>query len=66
MRCKDTWGQHIPLEKMEAYKQLLNDGLITNPHVTYVRSTRMTIVEYDSDHDHKWIREELRNRMGGK
>ena len=62
MCCKDTWKRHIPPEKLAAYKQLLDDGLITNPHVTYVRSDQSTIVEYDSGRPHEWILNELRNR----
>ena len=60
MRYKDTWKRHIPDEKLAAYKQLIDDGKIKNHHVTYVRSTRTTIVEYDAD---ETVRDELRKAV---
>ena len=62
MHCKDTWTRHIPPNKLAAYKQLLDEGQIRDPHVTYVRDVGLTIVEYESDYTHTHILDELAKR----
>lgn len=62
MRCKDTWTRHIPPEKLAAYKQLIDEGVIRNQHVIYARKERITIVEYDSELDHQDVLNELKKR----
>ena len=62
MHCKDTWIRHIPSEKLAAYKQMIDDGLIFNQHITYVRSEKTTIVEYDANHTHEYILAQLKKR----
>ena len=49
MRYVDTWKHRIPEEKLKAYKSLLSEGVITDPHVTYIIETGETDVEYASD-----------------
>lgn len=49
MRYVDTWKHRIPDEKLKAYKSLLSEGVITDPHVTYTLETGETDVEYTSD-----------------
>lgn len=62
MRCKDTWTRHIPPEKLAAYKQLIDEGIIRNQHVIYARKKRITIVEYDSELNHQDVLNELKKR----
>ena len=59
MRCKDTWKRFIPPNKLSAYKQMLDEGLIKNPNVTYYKQSRVTDVEYDSDLPHEVILQEM-------
>ena len=63
MHYKDTWKRHIPPNKLNAYKQLLDEGLIKNPNVTYYRRSLVTDIEYDSDLPHKAILEEMAKRI---
>lgn len=49
MRCQDTWKKHIPVQKQFVYKRLLDENKIQNIHLTYIRSTGETIVEYDTE-----------------
>lgn len=62
MLYKDTWKRHIPPEKLRAYKQLIDEKVIRDPHVTYARIDKITIVEYSSEKPHEWIRAELAKR----
>lgn len=62
MLCRDTWKRRIPPEKLSAYKQLLDEGVINNIHVTFARAENVTIFEYDSDKPHEWILAELAKR----
>lgn len=52
MRHSDTWPIFIPPDRLAAYKLLLDRQIISKPHLTYVRDTRTTIVEYDSEYQH--------------
>ena len=61
-RYKDVWRMHIPDHKLAAYKQLLDDGVITDPHVVYDRKDRTTTVEYSSELPRETILEELKKR----
>ena len=63
MRCKDTWRKKVPANKMMAYKQLLDEGVIENIHITYIKSTKETVFEYDSDQDHDDVLKELAKRV---
>ena len=62
MKCRDDWIVHIPHNKLMAYADMIDKGLIRNVHVVYVRSTGRTLVEYDADHPHEWVIEELKKR----
>ena len=62
MHCKDTWKRHIPNDKLSAYKQMIDEEMITDPHVVYEKSTGITTIEYESDNPHEWILEELKGR----
>jgi len=62
MRYKDTWNHQIPNSKLAVYKVLIDDGKITNHHVTYNRQNKTTTVEYDAD---EATREEMRRRSHG-
>jgi hypothetical protein len=60
MHYNDTWKRHIPEEKLAAYKKLIKEGKILNHHVTYVRQSGITIVEYDADES---VRDELKKAV---
>ena len=62
MHCKDIWKKHIPQRKLEIYKQMIDERLITDTHVTYCRDIGWTVVEYESDHTQEWIRQEMARR----
>ena len=62
MYCKDTWTRWIPPNKLAAYRQLIDEGLISIRQVIYDRASGMTTVEYDTESPHEQIREELRKR----
>ena len=63
MRYKDTWKKKIPVNKLMAYKELLDEGVIENIHVTYIKSTKETVFEYDSDQNHDDVLKELAKRV---
>ena len=46
---RHEWAKHIPDKKLVAYKYLIDEGLIMNVHVTYVRTSKLTVVEFDSE-----------------
>ena len=62
MRYTDTWKRHIHPEKLTAYKQLIDEGVIRNQYVIYARKERITIVEYDSELNHQDVLNELKKR----
>ena len=62
IKCVDFWPVQIPTNKLEAYRQLLDEGQIRNIHVIYNRNTGSSTVEYYSTIPQEWIREELRKR----
>ena len=62
MYYKDTWKKRIPIEKLSAYRQMIDEGQITKHHVIYNRRTGSTTVEYYAIAPHEWILEELRRR----
>ena len=62
IKCVDYWPEHIPDDKLAAYKQLIEEGQIMKHHVIYDRTTGSTTVEYYAIAPHEWILEELRRR----
>ena len=62
IKCVDFWPVQIPPEKLDAYKQLIDEGQIRKHHVIYNRRTGSTTVEYYSTVPHEWVREELKRR----
>ena len=66
MHCKDTWKRHIPNDKLFAYKQMINEGMIIDHHVVYERKTGITTVEYKSEKPHEWILEEMKRRCANE
>lgn len=62
IKCIDYWPGHIPPEKLDAYKQLIEENQIRKHHVIYNRQARSTTVEYYAIAPHEWIREELKRR----
>ena len=62
VKCVDYWPEHIPQEKLAAYKQLIDEGQIRKHTVIYDRTAGSTTVEYYAIAPHEWIREELKRR----
>ena len=62
IKCIDFWPGHIPPEKLDAYKQLIDEGQIREHHVIVNQRTGSTTVEYYSTIPHEWILEELKRR----
>ena len=62
--CKDTWTRLIPPEKLDAYKQMVEEKQIRMHRVIYDRTTGSTTVEYYAIAPHEWILEELKRRSG--
>ena len=62
IKCVDYWREHIPPEKLEIYKQLIDEKQIRKHHVIYSRITGSTAVEYYAIAPHEWIREEMAKR----
>ena len=59
IKCVDYWPVEIPVEKLAAYKQLIDAGMILKHHVIYNSRTGTTTVEYYSTVPHEWVKEEL-------
>ena len=59
---RDVWKMHIPDNKLDAYKSMIDDGHIQNHRVIYDRSTGSTTVEYYAIAPHEWILDELKKR----
>ena len=62
IKCVDYWPNQIPPEKLEAYRQLIEEKQIRKHHVIYDQDTGSTAVEYYAIAPHEWILEELRRR----
>ena len=61
--CKDIWNRRIPPKKLNAYKQLIEEGQIRKHHVIFNRQTGSTTVEYYSTIPHEWVLEEMKRRL---
>lgn len=59
---RDVWKMHIPDNKLDAYKSMIDDEQIRVRQVTYERTTGITTVEYHADMPQEWIRDELKKR----
>ena len=56
MRYCDIGKRKIPENKLQAYKDLNDQGKIQNVHVIYNRQTGETMIEYDSERTVKaWL-----------
>lgn len=56
MRYCDIWKRKIQKNKLQAYKDLNDQGKIQNVHVIYNRQTGETMIEYDSERTVKeWL-----------
>lgn len=62
IKCIDYWPGHIPQDKLDAYKQLIEENQIQKHHVIMNRNSGSTTVEYYSTVPHEWILDELRKR----
>jgi len=67
VRCIDFWTGQIPQNKLDAYRQLIEEGQIQLvSHVVYDEITGSTAIEYTAIAPHEWILEQLKQRcMGG-
>lgn len=64
VKCIDYWPEKIPPEKLDAYRQMIQEGQIRKHHVIYNREAGSTTIEYYAIAPHKWILEEMRKRSG--
>ena len=62
IKCIDYWPNHIPDEKLVAYKQLIAEGQIRKHHVIVNQRDGSTTIEYYSTIPHEWVLEELKKR----
>ena len=62
IKCVDFWPEHIPPEKLAAYKQLIEEGQILKHHVIVNGRIGSTSVEYYAIAPHEWILEQLKER----
>ena len=62
IKCVDYWPNHILPAKLEAYRQLIDEGQILKHHVIYNQETGSTTVEYYAIMPHEWVREEMKRR----
>lgn len=62
VKCVDYWSEHIPPEKLEAYRQLIEEGQIQKHTVKFSGEIGSTVVEYYAIAPHEWILDELRRR----
>ena len=63
IKCVDYWPEHIPPEKLAAYKQLIAEGQIMKHHVLVNRRTHATTIEYYAIAPHEWILQEMARRL---
>ena len=66
IKCVDCWPVQIPPEKLQIYKQLIEEGQIRKHHVVFNQKTGSTTVEYYSIAPHEWILDEMRRRANGR
>ena len=64
IKCVDFWPGQIPPEKLQIYKEMIQEGQIRKHHVIYNREAGSTTVEYYAIAPHEWILEEMRKRSG--
>ena len=62
VRCVDYWPIRIPSECLDAYAVMVREGQIVNQHVIHNGRTGTTLVEYDANQPHEWVRQELAKR----
>lgn len=62
IKCVDYWPDDIPPEKLEAYRQLIEEKQIRKHHVIHDRDAGSTTVEYYAIAPHEWILDELKKR----
>ena len=64
VKCIDYWPEKIPPEKLDAYRQMIQEGQIRKHHVIYNGEAGSTTIEYYAIAPHEWILEEMRKRSG--
>lgn len=64
IKCVDYWPGRIPPEKLEIYRQMIEEGQIRKHHVIVNRNTGVTVVEYYAIAPHEWIRQQMKERSG--
>ena len=62
IKCVDYWPGHIPPDRLEIYRQMVEEGQIRKHHVTYGRKSGCTVVEYFAIAPHEWILDEMKRR----
>ena len=62
IKCVDFWPGQIPPEKLQIYKEMIQEGQIKKHSVIYNRSTGSTTVEYSAIAPHEWMIQNMRQR----
>ena len=62
VKCVDYWPCYIPPDKLEAYRQLIDEGQIMRHTVIYGQNTGGAAIEYYAIAPHEWILDELKKR----
>ena len=62
IKCVDFWPGQIPPEKLQIYKEMIQEGQIKKHSVIYNRSTGSVTVEYSAIAPHEWMIQQMRQR----
>ena len=65
IKCVDFWPAQIPPDKLDAYRQLIDEGQIRKHHVIHNKATGATVVEYYAIAPHAWILEKMAKFAAG-
>lgn len=60
VRCSDYWPFKIPPNVLAEYRTMIDEKQITKPHVMYNSDLKSTLVTYEANQPHEWIKERLR------
>ena len=66
IRCSDYWPFQIPADILAEYKAMLTEGQISKPKVIYNRSQKSTLVIYQANQPHEWIKDRIRKVFFGQ
>lgn len=62
IKCVDYWPGKIPQDRMEVYRQMIEEKQIRKHYVIHNRRTGSTAFEYYAIAPHEWILEQMAER----